>query len=510
MAGVVAVDQLVLLVTLDCCRADHFSCNGYPRSTTPALDGLAGDGVNFSRAFSTAGVTPHSLPGIFLSNFYQNFGRSRVAPHELGTLAEAFSASGWHTIGLSAGDAVASHLYGYDRGFAEFRDFVGDGTETVPDSRRLPPPGEMERFRADCREHPEVCEMIRRLTGATNGQLVRSFAGRPWHLDAGPMVDTLIDRISDNAHRGRVFGWLHLMDVHEPVYVRRSRLGRFGPASQQLLNAWSEVCKSEAMLEDAGLGPGSEQMAGKYAEHYDSALSYVDLELERLLNFLHGEGLFDRSLVCVTADHGQDLFEDDIFGHWFGRPMSQRLVRVPLIFGGGLADPLADHSTQRIVSTLDVGPTLLDLCDVPAPDSFLGRSLADDTPRPAFGQSFYDGIDPRGASDDLACIRLEKGPGRYRVGPYPAPVRECLHEMGFCARDGRMFRYDTGRDEEVVLDLEKGGESKPGVASRQDLAEQARNYFNSVYHPAKTQSEGELCGAEKENLVKRLRGLGYL
>lgn len=507
-----ATQKLVLLITIDCCRADHVSCNGYQRPTTPALDGLAAGGVNFPRACSTAGLTPHSFPGILLSNFYQNFGRGRVVPSGLATLAEVFQKSGWHTVGFSAGNPYVSHLYGYDRGFAEFSDFVG-GPARIPDSQRLPPPAEMEAFRADCRDHPDVCEMVREWTGRSGAQLLRALAARAWHLDAGPVVDRVIQSLAQNRRQERLFYWVHLMDLHQPVYVRRSRPGRFGPTAQQLLNAWSELCRSEEMLEDRE-APGvrlSDQMAANYRRHYDAALGYVDIELGRLFNFLRGEDLFERSLLCVTADHGQELFEDGVFGHWFGRPVNDRLVRVPLILGGGLAKRLPDWRTERTVSTLDVGPTLLDLCDVRSqPETFLGSSLADEAPRPAYGQSFYDGTDPRRAEEDAACICIKRGAGRYRVGPYQAPVRQCLNEMTFCVQERHLFRYDRGRGEATVLEMGGGSADDLRTPPLRAVREQTESYFRSTYHPAGEAAETELCDAEKESVVERLRGLGYL
>ena len=118
--------RLVFLVTVDCLRADHISGNGYAVPTTPVLDAMAAEGVGFPRAYSTAGHTAMSFPGLLLSNYFQNFGRSRTVPAHLTTLAEALAANGFRTVALNAGNVQISHFYGYDRGFSEFHDFIDE------------------------------------------------------------------------------------------------------------------------------------------------------------------------------------------------------------------------------------------------------------------------------------------------------------------------------------------------------------------------------------------------
>ena len=52
----------VFLITIDTLRADHVHCYGYENIETPALDGLAKDGVRFTQAFTPSPITNTSLP----------------------------------------------------------------------------------------------------------------------------------------------------------------------------------------------------------------------------------------------------------------------------------------------------------------------------------------------------------------------------------------------------------------------------------------------------------------
>jgi len=58
----------VVLVSIDTLRADRLHCYGNPRSTSPCIDRLAGEGVRFANAFSTSPWTLPAHLGLFTSH----------------------------------------------------------------------------------------------------------------------------------------------------------------------------------------------------------------------------------------------------------------------------------------------------------------------------------------------------------------------------------------------------------------------------------------------------------
>ena len=192
------------------------------------------------------------------------------------------------------------------------------------------------------------------------------------------------------------------MDVHEDITLPAGPLCAFGPAEQLLLNL---CASSKAGRQVLALDPRP------YVGLYDAAVNHVDRNLALLHDFLAETGRLERSLLCVTADHGQTLFEGGVFGHSCSR-LSEELVHVPLIFTGGLAAGLRDCDAGRAVTTLDLAPTILDLLGVRRPASFLGRSLRQDGQRPICGQSFMDGV--RNRVNDATARR-------YPSDALPAP-----------------------------------------------------------------------------------------
>ncbi len=497
-----AVEQAAVLVTVDCMRGDRVGAGGCPRPLTPALDALAGEGVYFPRAYSTAGQTAQSFPGILLSNFFQNFGRARVVPDHLTTLAEVLSANGFHAAAYNAANPHVSHFYGYDRGFDEFHDFLGadnfsHGDETFCDHspRRLRPPSDEELMAVfeDCQAHPDIYDILRETTGKEGMPLVRAIAERerfyPYH--AADMVQGALGGLLGEGAGRRRFLWLHLMDLHENITVPWSPLGSFTPVQRFFLN----------MLLTSPLGVEAlRPYADKYCDLYESAVAYVDLNIGILRTFLADHGLLERSLLCVTADHGQELLERGVFGHGYDR-LAEGVVHVPLLFAGGLAGRLRAEGSERPVSTLDIAPTLLDLLAVrEAPESFLGATLNDAAPRPVHGQTFYEAADNKCA-----------GARAFELKPFPAPVRECCPEMFYRIEGGYQIVHDRGTGQTQVRRLKSAPPGTPGSPpDAEDAKRRAEEYLSSVYELPEEAGAFQLSGADQQVVEARLRDLGYL
>lgn len=105
---------------------------------------------------------------------------------------------------------------------------------------------------------------------------------------------------------------------------------------------------------------------------YDAIVRYTDVQLGRLVQRLKDRGLWDRTVMIVTADHGEAFGEH---GHRFhGRAVYDESVKVPLIVR------VPGTPARRItapIGLMDVGPTLLDLLKIRTPRPWLGHSWAE-------------------------------------------------------------------------------------------------------------------------------------
>ena len=138
------------------------------------------------------------------------------------------------------------------------------------------------------------------------------------------------------------FLYVHSLDLHYP-YEARAIPGRRAPR------------------------PGASE-----SDLYDSEIAYNDRELGKVLDGLRSAGLFENTIVVVTADHGEEFGEHGKNRH--GHTLYQSLVHVPLI----VRLPRGERGGTRIanpVSLVDLSSTLLGLVNLPPLHGTDGFSL---------------------------------------------------------------------------------------------------------------------------------------
>lgn len=117
-----------------------------------------------------------------------------------------------------------------------------------------------------------------------------------------------------------------------------------------------------------------EPFASRFADRpYDGEIAYMDREIGRLVADLRRRGLLDDTLLVVTGDHGESLDEHGENTH--GLFVYDATQRVPLILRFPPAIP-AGLTTDRLVSGVDLAPTILELLGLPPMDGVEGVSFA--------------------------------------------------------------------------------------------------------------------------------------
>jgi arylsulfatase A-like enzyme/tetratricopeptide (TPR) repeat protein len=128
-----------------------------------------------------------------------------------------------------------------------------------------------------------------------------------------------------------------------------------------------------------------EPYRSKYAhDRYTGEIAYTDEQIGRLLEKLEALGVRDRTLVVLTADHGEGLGEHGEQTH--ALLMYDATLHVPMIYSAPPPFPQGMRATDQ-ASLVDVMPTILDLVDIAAPPDLDGRSLRE--PAPSDQRSLY-------------------------------------------------------------------------------------------------------------------------
>lgn len=313
-----AFDSLVL-VTIDTLRADHLGAYGYPRPTSPAIDALAREGVVFERAIASSSHTAPAHATLLTSlhpEQHQVLVNGERLDARIPTLAGLLSERGFDT----AGFVSVRFLEGLAAGF---------------------------------------------------GRLEAQFPGKRSYRPAGETVELALAWLEAREARRRFALWVHVYDPHEhgpAVKVPEPDLARMGADSARRGGELLAFVQRQH-------GYQASELHGNF-DRYDAQIAFADAQLGRLFEALRARDPAGRTLVVVTADHGEGLGNHGYEGH--GQLLYNEQLRVPLVLWatGGRLRPAR---VGRLVRHVDVLPTALALLGVPLERERLrpeGRSVA--------------------------------------------------------------------------------------------------------------------------------------
>jgi len=295
----------LVLITVDTLRADHLSSYGYFRTTTPAIDALAQEAVVFENVVAAMATTLPSHTSLLTSTYPARHGvlsnlrffkQAAMTSDEVRSIAWMLSDHGYRTAAFTSSSPLCEESG------------IGSGFETFAG----PPRYEENDRRTD--------------------------------VPAEQTVDRALGWISEATHP--FFLWVHLFDPHTP-YKPPAPYGRGFRDNERL---WKTLYERK-------VPDGHVELATRATNAYDGEIQYTDAQISRLLEALEERGLYDDSIVVFTSDHGEGLLQHGILEH--GVIWNEQL-RVPLVirFPGGQLPPGADRREKKLVSLIDVMPTL--------------------------------------------------------------------------------------------------------------------------------------------------------
>lgn len=367
----------LVLITVDCLRADHCGFYGYSRPTTPYLDSLAAESFVVPTAIVGGAPTYYSFPTILASRMPLALGRDVVGlARGESTLASALREAGYATAAFSAANPYISARFGYDQGFNVFHDYLDFKAPTAVDIESQTSPGISVRGKLNrsvkmfsdavglCHVYNELYfEYCMKNAPAVNtmGELRKFPAADRLVDDADAWLATMGDR--------PFFLWLHLMDPHSPYYppedtLRDLTCKTVEPRRARYLNEyWNRSDLSAS---------GLRKKRSEVVQLYDAGIRWVDRQIARLVERLKQANLWDRCVLALTADHGEEFLEH---GGRYHAPvhLHEELVRVPLVIR--VPGKRSGKMPASPMSHLHLAPTLLEIVGGQAPPSFQGRSL---------------------------------------------------------------------------------------------------------------------------------------
>ena len=301
----------VILLSADALRADHLSCYGYQRNTSPVLDELAEKSIQFTRAYSASSHTREAVPAL-LTGEYPDVAIDSSYRLTTDTIASSLSEEGFATGGFHSNPYV-SRAYGFDRGFDKFDDDLHLGqNKFIALAQRA-----LDKLRN--RHYARAEEINKRSLS-----WIDSLNGEPFFL------------------------WNHYMDTHGP-YEPPGEYERLyhdeGLSGRDAQSLYQRAIKDPESITD--------DERELLIDLYDGEIRYNDKWIGAFLDALRERGLLERSLLIFTADHGDAFGEHGYYEH--PRYLHEELVHVPLLIRppGGTKEEVS-----MPVSTLDIAATI--------------------------------------------------------------------------------------------------------------------------------------------------------
>ncbi len=405
----------IFLIVVDTLRAQNLSLYGYDRETSPNLDRFAKDAVTYEDAITPGTWTVPAHASLFTGLMPSYHGAERVAGDRILATPVNPQAKMLAEIlsesGWRTGAFLGNTTYlTTSLGFGRGFAFFGD---KLPDNR------------------------------------------------AEGVVRSALEWLAESDRHGFVF--MNILDPHEPYAPPPPFDTRF-PGK---IESYGDILTSRVFAGEKV----TPEMRAHFISQYDGEVAYSDASLGKLFEGLKKLGRYDKSLIIVTADHGEFIGEHGLAGH--GSVPYEPLIHVPLIVKYP-SNRDAGKRIERRVSTLALFATVLEGAVLPLPDGV--ASVPVDQPHPVWLEDI-----------DFAGNRVTVG--------YDGPWK-MLRRVGNGSEETFLWNLTTDPEERRSV-----GEAREAAALRANL-----EAYAAAPRP-KNPTPPPVVDPERE---RQLRALGYV
>jgi arylsulfatase A-like enzyme len=389
----------ILIIGSDSLRGDHLGCAGYrpERSDGPAaagvspnIDALASRSTRFERCYTAIASTIESGVQLMSSQYPHTHGIRQMYPDKatvdatnarVEPLAAVLRKKGYDTAAI--GDWCAGYYEVTPLGFDDISVSSFDNFKIYMSQAVL-----MAHFVIPLYFDNDL--------GYRIFPQLQSFAQ---FVTPEVVTSRVEDRLARATHTGRPFFWHVFYSCnHLPYRSKEPYTSMFTDPAYQGKNRSGVDFDIDSFIGGTDLESKWKALPEKEIRQirrlYDGCTRQFDECVGRILESLRKNGLDQNTIVIVTADHGDDLYEPGVtLGHGLTFNGALHANHVPMIVHMPGKEPRVIPETVRLI---DVAPTLADLTGSPHPASWEGRSFAawlrgEETPehRPFYGETGF-------------------------------------------------------------------------------------------------------------------------
>lgn len=468
----------IVLISIDTLRADHLSCYGYKRPTTPNIDRIAANGARFRNAYSTAVWTPPAHASMLTGLYPSQHGvtDNKRLSENIPTLAETLHAHGYVTAGFVNNPLVGA-MVGLDRGHDQFHEiWRGDNASTkvgraAKYARR--------KLRETLGKNDHGAQLTNR--GVKTWLDKQAWSSRPFYL------------------------FLHYIEPHNPIGAPKPfrhkfvdpRLDDFIDKEKLARVAHNPLC---CFTDEIRL---TKDELTYLIALYDGEIAYVDAMVGEVVQTLRQMQMLENTLLIITADHGEHFGEHGMFSHVSS--LYEPIVHVPLIVHHPkFYQPGSIYDGP--VQTIDIFPTVLDLLatSYPGPVAPPGRSLL-----PAGGKLQLDAGRPIIAEWEGRVPKYVKRKLRERHLNSPGDYDFMTQRMKMVRKQNHKYILREDGDEQLFNLASDPTESRNLATSEPAICDALKRHLSELEDMAlfsTSANEVEM----NDDVKARLQDLGYL
>jgi len=301
----------VVIILIDALRADHLSCYGYKRDTTPIIDSLAAEGALFERNYAQSSHTFESVPSILMSLYpsthnVRNF--QNALPENFLTVFQILKKNGFATAVFSEHGSL-SEIYGWNSA----RGVDMNYTMRSVSHRRI---SILSYMLID--KMPKLIDFMR----DRKIDYLREVKSRR------EGVENVFARYIQDKQDTPFAVYIHLAAPHSPYNPL--------PPYENVYQKPLKEDKIEVQLLSRGFFPFEEgkKVSDAHLDNiiarYDEEILYTDQEqVKKIVDALENNGLLDKTIIVITADHGEVFYEHKQWEH--ENTLFSSVIHVPLV-----------------------------------------------------------------------------------------------------------------------------------------------------------------------------------
>ncbi len=370
----------ILFILTDQLRRTGLGCYGNPDVRTPNIDGLCREGLQFHHCISASPVcAPYRATiqsGLYPHQHGVRGNGDLFCPHFKG-LADYFNEAGYDTCFVGKSHFGLDEIEEKD-GWVRpenrmgWKHWYGTGGDHHYDTPIYDMDGN-----CDTQYFGQYGAEVRTNIAA---DFIRQSAGQPWLLQLNyrePHVATMPDLYKLPATREyvRMLNQKFGFGLTEDILRNPNPLSFYDTVPQHLLTQllpqkYLDRYDSDRLQTDPNVPEGYQRLTQLFLKEYYAMISCVDDEIGKVIGVLREKNQLDKTIILFTSDHGDMLCHGYL--RFKGVPY-QNAYRTPMIVRG---PGVPVGTTNELINSVDILPTLLELAGIMRPDNLPGVSVA--------------------------------------------------------------------------------------------------------------------------------------